>query len=146
MKVKAWRVIIAGILFALIGQVIHTLGVFLGMSYYMDPKYSSLWSKLMMPTAGPPPPSFMAYSLGFGIIIGILFSLVYAWIRGGLKGKSNVAKGLFYGFILFLVSCIPGFLSLYLLINIPLILNILWLVEGLIIDLIGGIVIALLVK
>jgi hypothetical protein len=73
-------------------------------------------------------------------------ALVYAWIREGIKGKGALSKGLFYGFILFLVAGIPWFLGFYLLINIPIMLNVMWMVEGLIVYLIGGIIIAALIK
>jgi hypothetical protein len=146
MKVSFWKILVAGILFAIISFAIHSLGAFLGMSYYTDSTYSQVWSKLMMPAEGPPPPSFMIYSFIFSLIAGILIALVYAWIMKGLKGKSGVSKGIFYGFMLFLVAGIPCFLSLYLLINIPVMLNFMWLVEGLIVYLIGGLIIGALVK
>jgi len=127
-KMKALRIIIAGIIYAVVAQVIFNLGAFLGKSYYTDPNYLEVWSKIMMPEGKPPPASFYVYTIVFSIIGAILYALVYNWIKGGLKGKSIAARGLFYGLILFLVAGVPGFLMLYLLINVPLMLNFMWLI------------------
>ncbi len=99
-----------------------------------------------MPVERPILPSFIKSSLVFSLIVEILVVLVYALIREGLKGKSGVAKGLFYDFILFLVASIPRFLSLYILMDISDMFNITWMVEGLILYLIGGLIIGALVK
>lgn len=143
---KAVRIIVAGIIYAVVAQVIFNLGAFLGRSYYADPNYFKVWSKIMMPGEGGPPASFYVYAIAFFIIGAILYALVYSWIKGGLKGKSTVAKGLFYGLILFLVAGIPCFLMLHLLIDVSFMLNFTWMIEGFIVYLVGGIIIAALVK
>ena len=136
-RVSLARVIGAGIVFAIIGQLIHSLGAILTMGFYVDPTYLSVWSKIMMPAAGPPPISFYYYSIAFGIITGILLASVYAIIREGITGK-RAKKGLVYGFLVFLVAGVPGSLSLYLLINLPSALIVYWAIENLVIYLIGG--------
>ncbi len=136
-RVSLARVIGAGIVFAIIGQLIHSLGAILTMGFYVDPTYLSVWSKIMMPAASPPPISFYYYSIAFGIITGILLASVYAIIREGITGK-GAKKGLVYGFLVFLVAGVPGSLSLYLLINLPSALIAYWAIENLVIYLIGG--------
>lgn len=140
-KINIGKLMLSAVLFLVIAQIIHSLCAFLGMCYYMDPTYCQVWSKIMIPTPGPPPPSFMLYSILFNFIGGLLFSLVYVVIKSGVPGTSNIKKGLMYGLLIFLVAGIPGSLALILLINLPLCLISLWLVEGLIIDLLGGIIV-----
>jgi predicted membrane channel-forming protein YqfA (hemolysin III family) len=99
----------------------------------------------MMPAAGPPPMTFFIYSIVFAFITGLIFAGVYARISSALK-SSGVQKGLRYGIGLFLVAGIPFFLTITLLINIPLALSVIWLVSNLVVYLIGGIAIAKIVK
>ena len=141
-KINIGKLMLAAVLFLVIAQIIHSLCAFCGMCYYIDPTYCQVWSKIMMPIPGPPPASFMLYSILFNFITGLLFSLVYVIIKSGIPGTSNIKKGLMYGLFVFLVAGIPGSLGLILLINLPLCLISLWLVEGLIIDLLGGIIVA----
>lgn len=145
-KRKGLRIILAAVIFTAIAQVIRSLCAMLGMKYYMDPKYFDVWSKLMMPTAGPPPASFLLYSILFGLITALLIVIVYNIIKKGIPGKTLVKKGLWYGLILFLAAGIPGSLALKLLINLPCGLITLWAAESLVIYLLGGMVIAKLVK
>ena len=137
LKLNFARIIGAGIIFAILSQIIHTLGSIPTMSFFMDPTYYPVWSKIMMPTEGPPPPSFFYAAIIFAIINGILLALVYAIIRGGIPGK-GVKRGVVYGFLIFLVAGVPGALMLYLLINLPSALIAYWALENLIIALIGG--------
>lgn len=145
-SINTSRVFISGILFAVIGQIVHTLGAFAGMKYYLIPDYFPVWSKVMMPAAGPPPASFYAYSILFGLIVGMLFALVYSVIRNSVPGLTTAKKGIVYGLLVFLIAGFPTSLSLYLLINLPTALIVMWAAEGLIVNLLGGIVIAWLNK
>jgi hypothetical protein len=141
-KISTGRIIIAGIIFAVIAQIIHTIGAYASIKYYTMPEYFPVWSKLMMPTAGPPPTSFMLYSLLFSFIGGFLIALVYSVIKEGIPANTVNKKGLVYGLLLFLAAGIPSALGMYLLINLPIALIIGWTIESLIVYLIGGIVIA----
>jgi hypothetical protein len=144
-KVSVPRVIGAGVLFAIIGVIVHTLGVFPTMGFYMDPAYFAVWSKLMMPTAGAPPITFYYYSIGFGIITGILLGLVFAIVRGGVSGVGT-KRGIVYGLLIFLVAGVPGSLSLYLLVNLPSALIAYWAFEDLVAYLLGGAVFGRLIQ
>lgn len=139
------RVIVAGVIFALISQLIHALEAILAMGFYTDPTYFNTWSKLMMPSAGPPPLSFFYYSIIFGIITGILLAFAYAIIRRGVPG-AGIKRGLMYGLIVFLVAGVPGSLSLYLLVNLPPMLIAYWALENLVIYLLGGAIFGRLVQ
>jgi len=144
-KMKTWKIIVAGIVFAIIAQIIHYVEAIATMDFYMDPDYFAVWSKIMMPTAGPPPNEFYYYSIVFGVITGIIYAVVYAMIKKSVLGKTIVKQGIYFGFFLFLLG-IPHFLSMYLLINLSTMLLVYWTISGLIVNLIGGVVIAYIVK
>ena len=142
---KTWKIVISGIVFAIIAQIIHTIESFATMNFYTDQAYFAVWSKIMMPTAGPPPTEFYIYSITFSLITGIIYSVVYEMIKKVMPGKTLTNKGLYFGFLLFLLS-IPWSLTMYLLINLPSLLLAYWSITGLVIDLIGGAIIARIMK
>lgn len=139
-------ILIAAIIYVVIAEIVHVADTFLTMNFYLMPQYFSVWSKVMMPNAGPPPMSFYVYSILFAFITGLIFAYIYNLIKNSVPGKKELQKGICYGIILFLINGIPGFLSLYLLINLPFVLIVSWMIENFVIFLIGGIVIAYLVK
>ena len=143
--VKAWKIIVAAIVFMIISQVIHTIEAQITMDYYTDPTYLSVWSKIMMGEKGLAP-EFMYYSLTFAFITGLLFTGVYTVVAKNIPGKTLVKKGLIYGLLIWLVGGIPGYLAMVLLINLPVDLIAYWAVTGLIINLLSGVVIAKIVK
>ena len=140
------KLVIAAIAYTIISQIIHMVDALLTMNFYLMPQYFSVWSKIMMPIAGPPPFSFYGLSILFAVITGAIFAFIYLTIMKAVPGKTKLQKGLAYGFILFLVNGIPGFLSLYLIVNLPTVLIIYWLIENLVIFLISGVVFAKLFK
>ena len=139
------RIVIAGMLFAIISQILRSVEAMLTLDFYMDPNYFSVWSKVMMPTEGPPPAEFYYLSIVTGLATGIIYAAVYAKISKSLTSKTALRKGLEYGLILFLMVQIPGLLGMYMLINLPAMLMVYWGVSSLFIALIGGIVIAKIV-
>jgi len=122
------------------------LSSILSMSYYTNPTYLGIWSKIMMPGAGAPPMSFYYYSLGFNILAGVFFAVVFSALACCIGGKDKTKKGALFGLAIFLVAGLPGLLSMYLLINLPLALIIIWAFEGLIINLIAGVAVAHIIK
>lgn len=140
------RIIIAAIVFAIIAQVMHMIESMLTMDYYMDEAYFGVWSKLMMPTAGPPPTEFYIASIVSGVIIALIYATAYDMLKGILPGKTDFKRGLQYGIMLFLLVQIPGLLGMYLLINLPAMLLVYWAIGSLVILLIGSIAIAKIVR
>lgn len=140
-RFKIKSIVGAALFFAIIAQLIHSLSAMLTMGYYTDVEYISVWSKLMMPTAGPPPASFMVYGLVFSFITGILITVGYVLLKDGLRIKNVYKRGAAFGFIIFLVSIIPGTLSMILLVNLPIVLFIVWAIENLVILVLAGILI-----
>ncbi len=137
-----WKgILIVGVVLAIIAQIVHTIGASLTMGYYQDPAYFKVWSKLMMPSEGPPPASFVLASLGHGLITSIIFAFVYSMIKGAIPGGTPVRKGLNYGLLIFLIAGVTFPLTLLLLINLPLGLILSWSAEALVIYLIGGLLV-----
>ena len=160
-KISWPRILAVAILYAIVGEIVMTLGAFLDMSYYFDPAYFGVWSKIMMPAAGPPPLEFYYFGIAFQLVAGFLFAFVYSVVKRSVnlgvhstlnlragkewhKGWYNM--GLMYGFLIFLVAGIPTTMTLYLLINLPVGLLLSWMLQNLVVYLIMGLVAAKLVK
>jgi len=145
-KISWPRILAVAILYAIVGEIVMTLGAFLDMSYYFDPAYFGVWSKIMMPAAGPPPLEFYYFGIAFQLVAGFLFAIVYRVIKGSVPGKGWKNKGLMYGFLIFLAAGIPMTMTLFLLINLPVGLLLSWMLQNLVVYLIMGLVAAKLVK
>jgi len=141
-KGKIKSIIIAAILFMVIAQIVHTLGSYATMDFYTNPEYFHLWSEIMMPNVGAPGTEFFVLSVIFNFATALIFTVLYVIIKGSVPGKFNLIKGVNYGIILFVITSVPTFFSMSLLLAVPLALSISWMVEALVIDIIGGIVIA----
>jgi hypothetical protein len=118
----------------------------LTMDFYMDEAYFAVWSKLMMPTAGPPPSEFYIASITSAVIIALIYAAAYDMLKNSLPGKTDLMKGMKYGILLFVLVQIPGLLGMWLLINLPALLLVYWGIGSLVMLLIGGIAIAKIVK
>lgn len=145
-KFSLARFLIAAVVLTIIAQLVHGLDGFFAMDYYTNPANASLWSKIMMPNAGPPPASFFYYSIGFGLIGAIIFTAIYTWLKNSLPGNTLSKKGAAYGLIVFLLAGIPGALSMILILNLPLGLIALWTAEDLMIKLFGAVSVAYILK
>ncbi len=140
-----WKALLAVVIMIVIAMIINTVIAQFTMSYYQDPAYFSVWSKLMMPAEGPPPASFFWYSALFQLIAAAFFVLVYYFVGSAVPGR-KAGRGVMYGIFVFLIGSLPGFLSLFLLINLPFGIVLWWLLSGLIISVLAGLFTALLVK
>ncbi len=145
-RINIIRFIFAALAYTVFAYLVHLVGAALTLPYYMDPAYFPVWSKLMMPTAGPPPLSFSVYSLILGYIAALLFAFIYLKIRPLFKGKSRIRMGVTYGFGVFLVGGLPGLFMLGLLINLPFLLLVDWAIEGFIANIVGGILVAYILQ
>ena len=125
-----------------IGFVLRIVESMLTMGFYMDPAYFAVWSKLMMPTAGPPPMQFFGVSLLFGLITSLITVWAYHVVAPIFGPQGWMRKGVFFGIFLFLLTVAPGMLSMMLMINLPAALLFSWLVTGFVISMIDGLVVA----
>jgi hypothetical protein len=142
-----WRgIAITTVALTVIGQAVHTIESLLTMGYYVDPAYFSVWSKILMPTAGPPPAEFYYYSATFAILSWAIFGFTYEKLGRAIEEKRKIKIGLKFGAIVFLLAGVPFVLTTYLLINLPAGLLAAWTVSQLVLYLIGGIVASKLIK
>jgi hypothetical protein len=146
LKISWPQLLAVAIVYAIVGEIVMTLGAMADMNYYLDQNYFPVWNKIMMPAAGPPPAEFYCTGIAFQLVTGFLFGLVYAVIKGAVPGKGWKNKGLMYGFLVFLVAGIPITLMLIMLINLPLGLLLSWMLQSLIVYLLMGLAAAKILK
>lgn len=129
------KVILCGVIYTIVAMIIRQIEAFLTLKYYMDPAYFGVWSKLMMPTAGPPPAEFMITSLVFSLFTGMSIAIIYYYLRNHLpKGKKQ--RIFYFADLLIATSFIFFTLPTYMLFNVPVGLLVSWFVSGFIILLI----------
>jgi len=136
------KYILAAVLFTLVAMVVHAIGAVVEMPYYTMPEYLPMWSKIMMPETGPPPAVFYVISAGFSLVGSLVYVCTYGILKKSVPGKGYLKKGLSYGAMLFLISGLPGSLSMALLTNLPLPLIADWAAEMLVVFLVGGVITA----
>jgi len=134
------------VLMTAISQIVHSAVSMAFMDFYTNPDYFQVWSKVMMPYAGPPPITFYYWAIGLGIFTWSLFAISFLLIKKNLPGNSVLKKGLFFGLIAFMISGLSGGLSYFLYINIPIPLILIWSLEGLSTFLINGVIAASIIR
>ena len=129
----SWKkVVLSAILFTIIAFIIRQVETILTMNYYKMPEYFGVWSKTMMPKAGPPPTSFMITSLVFTFVTGISIALIYYYLKDHLPKEKK--KRIFYFADLMIGTSFVFFtLPVYLMFNVPLGLLISWFISTFII-------------
>lgn len=84
----------------------------------------------------------------FGVIdflVGILFGLLYSLLEGVMPGK-RIRKGLAYGFVIWMICEFPALFISFLTRPLPYSLMSIWLLSGVVISLLIGLIIALTYK
>ena len=132
-KEISWKkVILSGAIFTVISFVIRQVEALLTMGYYTDPQYFGLWSKLMMPSNGPPPAEFMITSLVFTFVTGVSLALIYYYLRKHLP--QNLKQRVFYFADLMVATSFLFFtLPAYLMFNIPVGILVSWFIASFVI-------------
>jgi hypothetical protein len=128
-KINWGKVILVGLLYTVIATAIHQIEAFLNLKYYMMPEYFGVWSKLMMPNAGPPPADFFITSTIITLTTGISLALVYCYVRDMLPKNAKERVLLFADLMVgfqFIFFTLPA----YLLFNLPLALLISWFISN----------------
>lgn len=121
-----------GIIYTVFATVVHQIEAVMSLKYYMMPEYFGVWSKIMMPQAGPPPFEFFVTSLTITLVSGISLGLVYYYIRDMLP-KSFRERVLLFADLMIGLQFIFFILPVYLLFNIPMGLLISWFISNFII-------------
>ena len=132
-KEISWKkVIISGLIISVISFAVRQIEAILTLKYYMMPDYFGVWSKVMMPAAGPPPLSFMITSLVFTFVTGVSLALIYYYLKDHLP--ENRKKRIFYFADLMIGTSFIFFtLPVYLMFNVPTGLLVSWFISTFII-------------
>jgi hypothetical protein len=139
------KVLLVSIIFTVISFVIHQIEAILTMKYYVMPQYFGVWSKLMMPSNGPPPASFMITSLIFTFVTGISITLIYYYLKDHLP--TGWKKRIFYFADLMIATYFVFFtLPVYLMFNVPVGLLVSWFISTFIIVTIGSWMLVKIIK
>jgi hypothetical protein len=128
-KINWGKIFIVGLIYTVAATVIHQIEAFVNLKYYMMPEYFGVWSKAMMPTAGPPPMDFFIKSTIMTLASGISLALVYCYVRDMLP-KNTRERVLLFADLMIGLQFIFFTLPVYLLINLPIVLLISWFISG----------------
>lgn len=133
LKELRWtKILLVGLIYTVFTTVIRQVEAILTMKYYLMPQYFGVWSKLMMPKAGPPPPEFVIMSLIFTFYSGIALTLIYYYIKN-LLPKLFWKRIFFFADLMIAASFIFFTLPSYLMFNLPARLLISWFISGFVI-------------
>lgn len=144
-KIQWKNVLLASFIYLVIAFIIRQIEVFITMNYYLMPQYFSVWSKLMMPKAGPPPPEFLWLSILSTLITGLVLAIIYDLVKG-MFPKNYWQKVFVYTKLMVILTLVFSYLPLYLLINLPLGLLVTWFISGAVTIFLGTTVFAKLIK
>jgi len=126
------KAIFVGFLYTLFAVVVRQIETFLTMPYYLDPTHFGLWSRMMMPKAGPPPAEFMIMSFVLTFATGISIAVIYYYLKNMLP-KRFLRRVFLFADLMIGCSFIFFTLPVYLLFNVPMGLLISWFVSTFII-------------
>lgn len=126
------RVFLVGFLYTVIATVVRQTEMIWTLKYYMMPQYFGVWSKSLMPTAGPPPPEFMITSLILTFATGMAIAIIYHYLKDYLP-KGFWHRSTFFADVLVSTSFIFFSLPVYLLFNVPIALLGWWFVSSFVI-------------
>lgn len=131
------KILLVSVIFTVISFIIRQIEAILTMKYYVMPQFFGVWSKLMMPSNGPPPASFMITSLIFTFVTGISITLIYYYLKDHLPTVWK--KRIFYFADLMIATYFVFFtLPVYLMFNVPVGLLISWFISTFVIVTIGS--------
>ena len=126
------KALLVGLLYTVFAAVVRQVETALTMPYYLDPTHFGLWSRMMMPKAGPPPAEFMIMSVVFTFATGISIAVIYYYLKTMLP-KHFLRRVFFFADLMIGFSFIFFTLPVYLLFNVPLGLLVSWFVSTFII-------------
>jgi len=118
-KISWGKVLLIGLIYTVIGMVAHQVELLWTMKYYLMPQYSGVWSRLMMPTAGPPPTEFMIVSTIMTFTTGISIAIIYNYLMEYLP-KGYWKRATYFADLMASASLVLFTFPVYLLFNVPL--------------------------
>jgi len=139
------KVLLIGLLYTVISTIVRQAEIIWTMKYYTRPEFFAVWSKLMMPTAGPPPFEFMVTSMILTFAIGVALTIIYYYLKDYLP-KGFWHRATYFADILVSTSFVFFTLPVFLLFNVPVALLGWWFVSTFIVLLATSILIVKIVK
>jgi hypothetical protein len=127
MKFHAGKWILGGVVFGIITWIIGMLFGAASGGLYTGP----IWRA--MTGAG-----FWSLIFVVHIIGGLLFALMYAFLHRGVPCRSGVAKGAFFGFLIFIGATLLGLAMTYAFVNIGILIILLWAISSLVSYVVAG--------
>jgi hypothetical protein len=131
-EIKWGKIVLSGLIYTVFTTIIRQIEIAATMKYYLMSQYFGIWSKFMMPSAGPPPASFIIMSTVFTFASGLSLGLIYCYLREFLP-KSFWHRVTFFADLMIGTSFIFFTLPCYLLLNLPVQLLLSWFISGFII-------------
>lgn len=144
-RIQWGKVLLVGFLYTIIAMVVRQLEVLWTMKYYTMPEFFGVWSKTMMPTAGPPPMEFMIVSAIITFTSGVAITIIYYYLKDYLP-KGFWKRSTFFADILVSTSFVFFTLPVFLLFNVPLALLAYWFGSTFVIVLASSMLIVKLIK
>lgn len=144
-KLQWQKIFISGFIFLIIAAIVRQLEVILTMRYYQMPEFFGVWSKLMMPSVGPPPASFLFTSLLFSFLTGVTLAGFYDFVKS-LLPKNKTQRIFCFTELVIIISFVLFSLPVYLLFNLPVELLVTWFISSVIIFLLSAAVFVKLLK
>ena len=144
-KIDWKKTLLSGLIFTIIAFIARQIEAMLTLKYYMMPEYFGVWSKVMMPTAGPPPLSFMITSLVFTFVTGVSVALIYCYLKDFLP-KEKKKRVFYFADLMVATSFVFFTLPVYLLFNVPVALLFVWFVTNFVVLTAGSWVLVRIVK
>jgi len=144
-KINWVSVLVSAFIYTVVAMIVHGLEAAIMMRYYVSPIYFGVWSKLMMPSAGPPPPEFFLVSLIITFVSGICLALIYYYVQD-LLPKKFWHRVTFFADLMIATSFVFSPLPSFLLFNLPWQLLVSWFVASFVIVLAASYTFVKLIK
>lgn len=128
-KINWGKIFLVGFIYTILATVIHQIEAQLNLTYYMMPQYYGVWSRLMMPSAAPPPVDFFITSTVITFVTGVSLALVYYYIRDMLP-KDRKERIFMFADLMIGLQFVFFTLPSYLLFNLPIVLLVSWFISG----------------
>lgn len=144
-KVSYGKILISALAFALVSFIVNEVAAVMQMNYYLLPDYFTVWSKVMMPIAGPPPTSFYVISFIFSLVTGLVVASLYGCVNCQ-ESKKYWQTVICFTCLLASLSLVFFYLPTYLLINLPLMLLVDWFIGSVITFFLSSLILVRIMK
>jgi len=139
-KVPWLKVLWATLAFAAIDTVLRQAEAFATMKYYLMPEYFTVWSKIMMPKAGPPEASFYIAALIGSLLGGLVMVLAYLLLKKHYLSGNIWQQALHFTLKMNILLLVFSYYPMWLMIRLPLALICSWFVTGVVVTFLGGLI------